>query len=129
MDKVIKEYATDKFVSVVLWDSQTLQEIYEKSGELADSSEYQVHYWSLNMQKVFEDGSILVVQIPTTIFNYPQEVAGDSIDFELKDVEDVSNALAPIQELEVAKLMPLVEKHFEGFTFQSVSLNTLHRHP
>ena len=51
MDKIIKEFTTDKFVSVVLWDSQTLQEIHEKSGELADHSEYQVHYWSLKMQK------------------------------------------------------------------------------
>ena len=129
MDKVIKEYTTDKLVTIVLWDNQTLQEIYNNSGELADTCEYQVHYWSLNIQKIFEDGSILVIQIPTTIFNYKQEVAGGSIDFELKDVEEVSNALEPIQELESAKRMPLVEKNFKDFTFQSVSLNTLHRHP
>ena len=129
MDKVIKEYTTDKLVTIVLWDNQTLQEIYNNSGELADTCEYQVHYWSLKIQKIFEDGCILVIQIPTTIFNYKQEVAGGSIDFELKDVEEVSNALEPIQELEIAKLMPLVEKNFKDFTFQSVSLNTLHRHP
>lgn len=129
MDKIIKDTTVKNFATIVLWDNETLQEIYQKSGELADKCEYQVHYWSLNLEKVFSDGSLLVIQIPTMLFNYKQEVAGASIDFELKDVEEVSNALQPLQDFEIQTLYPMVQKYFPDFTPKSVSLNTLHRHP
>ena len=129
MDKTINDYDIPNMATIVLWDNETLQEIYQKSGELAQHCEYQVHYWALNLKKVFSDGSLLYIQIPTVLFNYPQEVAGASVDFDLKDVEEVSNQLEPIQQLEIEKLYDTFKAKFPDFEFESVSLNTLHRHP
>lgn len=130
-EKVINDYKARNFVTITLWDDKTLQEIKEKSGELAEDCEYQVHYWSLNLQKVFSDNSVCLVHIPTCIFNYPIEVSHAAIDFDLNDVEKISEMVLPLQQLEVSKALEAV-KHIpelEGFTPISVSLNTLHRHP
>ena len=88
--KKIKDYDTNSLITISLWEDETLHEIGEKSGELAKRNEFQVHYWALNLIKKFSDNSKVVVSIPLVIYNYPQEVAGASIDFELKDVEKIA---------------------------------------
>lgn len=121
---------------IVLWKQETLQEIKKKSGKLADKSEYQVHYWALNLVKDFDNGEKLVIQIPLVIFNYPQTVTGVSISFSLTDVEQISNGLEDLVKEEakkaVAELTTLFEEvdaDINDFKVEVVSLNTLHRHP
>lgn len=117
---------------VTLWKQETLNEITKNSGELAKTNEYQVHYWALNLESNFEDGSKLVIQVPTVIFNYPQKVAPASIDFSLKDVEEASEQLKEWATQEALKAKEAFHKagyKLENFTATSVSLNTLHRHP
>ena len=72
-------------------DSSTLQSIFTSSGPKAVNNEFQVHYWALVMRHTAVDGSLLDVCIPTTFFNYKQEVSGAAINFEMKDVKEMSD--------------------------------------
>ncbi len=117
-------------VVISLWKDETLQDLKVNSGVLAEKNEYQVHYWAVNFRKIYEDGSRLYIHIPTLFFNYKQEVSYASIEFDLNDVEEVSKALEPVQQLEVNKVYEEFKYLLdEGYEMENVSLNTLHRHP
>jgi hypothetical protein len=120
-----------------LWRDKDLQEIRRLSGPLANGCEYQVHYWALTFRIKTED-SILDICIPTTFFNYKQDVTGAHIDFELTDVESQSDALAPVHTMQVQKLInelkvnesirKIIPEEFE-MNLISTSLNSIHKHP
>lgn len=115
---------------ITLWTHEALQAITKNSGPLTKTNEYQVHYWSLNFRKKFVDDSIIDISIPTVFFNYEQQVSGAAIDFELKDVEAISDMIKPLHDVEVSKLDKLLAGTFlKDFQFQSVALNSLHKHP
>ncbi len=122
-------------VGVVLWSEDTLQAITKQSGANAKGNEYQVHYWALNVRITTRDNSRLDVSIPTVIFNYKQEVSPAHIDFELNDVDEVSNALEIIHNIEVNKLLAVVKDQFSEaiavttVEYMSTNLNSLHKHP
>ena len=125
---------TNKVIGFTFWKQETLDAITANSGSLAKSNEYQIHYWAIHLEKEFEDGSKIILQFPTVLFNYKQEVSYAAIEFNLKDVEETSNALRPLQELEIKKLLPELQQHFaeflnNGYKVKSIALNTLHRHP
>lgn len=120
---------------IILISGKTMEEIYKKSGPLASSNEFQVHYWFLNLRFRAEDNSILDIAIPTTYFNYPQEVTSVHIDFELKDVVEMSKTVEPIHNMKVNELqetdiIPNIEKLF-GVQFESMSehSSSIHKHP
>jgi hypothetical protein len=99
-------------------------------------NEYQVHYWFLNGRFTFHDGSILDIAIPTVYFNYKQEVSASSVDFHLKDVNDISDALKDVRNIKVNELLnspfaEAVERVFPDTAFEwfNVNLGTIHRHP
>lgn len=125
----IHDYTVDNYIGISLWTQQALDAITENTGNLASANEYQVHYWSLNMRKVFPDGSLLDISVPTVFFNYKQQVTAASIDFELSEVEQVSDDIYVLHNIEVNKLKPLLDEHFPDFVFTSVGLNSLHKHP
>lgn len=109
-----------------------MQEITDNSDMRSSSTEYQIHYWALTCIKTFEDGSSMTIAIPTVLFNYPQEVSAASVDFELKDVEGVSEQIEILHNIEVNTLMPMIELAFpahDGWEYASTKLNNLHRHP
>jgi hypothetical protein len=106
----------------------TVQEIYQNSGPLANANEFQVHYWALVLRQKFADNSIVDICIPTVFYNYKQEVTSAHIDFDLKDVEEMSKALEPVHNVEVNKLKTLL-KDIPNATLLSVPFNSIHKHP
>lgn len=118
-------------IGILYWSQETLEKLTELSGPLANSNEYQIHYWALVARQTFEDGSILDIAFPTAIFNYEQEVSGAHIDFELKDVKEVSDAIQPIHNVVTNQLLPQLQELFKAVAveFLSVPMNTMHRHP
>lgn len=123
-------------LGITYFNDRTIQEITTNSGKLAKHNEYQIHYWSLNIRFTFGDNSIIDISIPTVLYNYPQKVSTASIDFSLKDVEDLSNKLSTVHQMEVDKLLPKIKDILDTFPYQyktveliSTPLNTLHRHP
>lgn len=121
-------------IGVLYWQQSTLEQIAELSGPLAVANEFQIHYWALVVRMKFVDNSVVDIALPTTIFNYAQEVNPSHIDFELKDVSAVSDALLPIHNMITNQLLPKLQETFvdsEHYTIEylSVPLNTMHRHP
>lgn len=134
----IQTYKDFNNVGVIMMDDEVMQKIKKQSGPLADSCEYQVHYWALIIRAIAADKSILDICIPTTFFNYKQEVSGARIDFELSDVDEVSNKLLPIHNMKINELLAsgsidAIKTMFEseGCEVQllSTNLNSIHKHP
>ena len=131
----IKETKSSKNQGIILISQQAMQEIYEKSGPLANSCEFQTHYWFLNLRYRAEDNSILDIAIPTVYFNYTQKVSGARIDFEMKDVGEISAKVLPIHNMKVGEILKsdfikYIELYF-GVTFEklSVDVGSIHKHP
>lgn len=117
-------------IGISYFKDDTLQEIYKTSGELAENNEFQVHYWALNAIKKYSDNSRLVISYPVVIYNYKQEVTSTSIDFDLTDVEDMSDKLKPIAEVKAKELKEKLSKVLDkDFIYELTPLNSLHRHP
>ena len=121
---------------VILMDDDVMQKIKTQSGPLAPSCEYQVHYWSMVCRIKFQDNSLLDICIPTVFFNYKQEVSGARIDFELSDVDEVSNKLLPVHNIKINELLKSdiidrIEALFPNteLSVLSTNLNSIHKHP
>lgn len=127
--KKIHDKKNNNNIGISLWTEQALQKLRINTGALAKDNEFQAHYWSLNFRREFEDGSIVDISIPTVFFNYKQKVSGAAIDFELQDVEDTSDAIQVLHDIEVNKLLPLLTEKLGAFLPMSVALNSIHRHP
>ena len=112
-----------------------MQDIYTKSGALAERNEFQTHYWFLNFRHIASDNSILDIAIPTVYFNYKQSVSGAHIDFEMKDVAELSAKLLPVHNMKVNELLAgniktELENYFNvSFQAMSVDVGSIHRHP
>jgi len=120
---------------IVLFNSADLKSIRDKSGPLTKQNEYQVHYWALVFRHKAADDSILDIAIPTTFFNYEQTVSSAHIDFELTDVDDVSDAVLPIHNMKAREILDSnfknqLEARF-GVKFEVFSspLSQSHKHP
>lgn len=120
-------------VGILLIREKTLKEITEKSGPLADRNEFQVHYWALVVRSTYPDGSILDLAFPTVFFNYTQQVNPAHIDFELKDVEDMSIAVKPLHDQLAQNIVDQlaigIPPKSVVLEYLSVPMNTMHRHP
>lgn len=120
---------------IIFKDHDALQTIYKESGHLADSCEFQVHYWALVFRHKAEDSSILDIAIPLVYFNYKQTVSGGRIDFDMAEVSEISTKLAPIAQQEAQKVLSSsfqadIQSLFNiDFTPTLVPLNTIHKHP
>lgn len=131
----IKDSKSPKNQGIILISQQAMQDIYEKSGPLANSCEFQTHYWFLNLRYRAEDNSILDIAIPTVYFNYTQKVSGARIDFEMKDVAEISAKVLPIHNMKVAEILkaPFIKnlEYYFGITFEkmSVDVGSIHKHP
>lgn len=121
---------------ILLLNSNTLQDIYIKSGPLANNCEFQVHFWALVARYKFPDNSYLDIGIPTCFYNYKQIVAGATIDFEMDDVSAMSAKTQPIHNMKVNELL---NSSFIQYlnqlipeitpTYIATELNSIHRHP
>jgi len=97
------------------------------------SVEYQHHYWAV-VGRLTVPNQVLDIAIPLVLFNYPQTVSSASVDFELIDVGERSEAVKPLAE---AKVQELIDKGIlaelqeaTGVSdWKLVPMNTVHKHP
>lgn len=131
----IKDQSSLSNHGIILISDQAMQDIYTKSGALAERNEFQTHYWFLNFRHIASDNSILDIAIPTVYFNYKQTVSGAHIDFEMKDVAELSAKLLPVHNMKVNELLAgniktELENYFNvSFQAMSVDVGSIHRHP
>lgn len=121
-------------VGISLWRDEVLQAITENSGPLAKSNEYQVHYWAVVLRYTGDDGSIVDISIPTVFFNYKQKVSTAHIDFELDDVDTISEQIEVLHNIEAKKILDKLSEMVGvlpamEYDVWYTELNSLHRHP
>lgn len=128
----IKDHKNYGFIAI---EQSVLQKIYTQSGPLAATAEFQVDYWALVFRHKFKDNSIVDVSIPLVFFNYPQEVNGAHIDFDMTDVSELSSKLLPVAQKAASDVLATdfkktIETIF-NVTFEEmlIPLNTIHKHP
>lgn len=133
-------------LGILCFTDKDIQKITSNSGTttITNSNEYQVHYWFLNGRFTLQDNSIIDIAIPTVYFNYTQKVTSSSIDFELEDVDTMSEALLPVHNTkvnellsnktfvdEIEKLSTKLTSALGPLSFQwlNINLGTIHKHP
>ena len=95
------------------------------------SVEYQHHYWAA-VGRMEAGGQTLDVCVPVVMYNYPQEVTGASVKFNLAEVEDVSNQLLELADAKTKEFMASCGKKLTktlGLKWSIVPSHTLHVHP
>ena len=124
-----------KHCGVILQKHSVIKDLYVLSGANAKNNEFQMHYWMLVFRHTFEDGGFFDIAVPTCYFNYEQFVTAAHVDFEMKDVSELSAKIEPIHNMITnqilatdfkASLETLFGVQFEAL---SVDVGTLHRHP
>lgn len=131
----LKDMSSNRNQGVILFNHTDLQSIKKNSGPLTKNNEYQVHYWALIFRFKAQDKSILDIAIPTVFFNYKQQVTSGHVDFELDDVDEVSETVEPIHEMKMKEIIDSsfkadIESYFNlEFQMISTGLHTMHKHP
>jgi hypothetical protein len=132
--------ATQKNVGVLLLTQKMLDEYYNNSSELATNSEVQVHYRALNFTAFLADNSSITFTIPTAVYNYTQKVSSAAIDFDLRDVIEMTNSKEVIEVHESKKqellatdffhtVAALLGIEFNDFIVSETDFNNIHLHP
>ena len=124
-----------KHHGIILQKHSIIKDLYALSGPNAKGNEFQMHYWMLVFRHQFEDEGFFDIAVPTCYFNYEQFVTGAHVDFEMKDVSDLSAKLTPLHNMISNQILATdfkarLEAIF-GLSFEplSVDVGTIHRHP
>jgi len=131
--KIVDRNGSD-FFGILFWDRKWIEKIQELSGmDGAYRTEWQFHYWAL-VGRTIVDTQILDVALPLVAFNYPQEVGGASVEFDLKDVQEMSEVTREVAELKAQSIMDsdfmkTLEKELHISEWNLVSFNSIHAHP
>ena len=125
--------STGDLFGVLLLQQETLDEIFEQSGPLAVSNEFQFHYTSL-VGKLQNQGQELYISIPLVCYNYKQTVSGAHIGFNLEDTETMSDDTLEIAQMKAAEFLSTdtrtqIESIFGELDWHVATLQTMHRHP
>ena len=128
-------------LNINIMPASALQTLFDNSGSLAKNSEFQAHYWALNiMFDEIEELKNVIINVPIAMFNYKQEVSGAHIDFDLVDVLKTSEETKSIAETQAGSFIQtnentikeMIQKIFHKnikLKYELSPLNSIHRHP
>jgi len=133
LKKPIDTKRSDKLV-FVFFDGKTLNTITEMCLPRAGTSEFQVHYRSLAVH-IEKDGFEVVFSIPTSFYNFDQEVSTGSVDYELDDIDneaekvkEASNKVASDILTQIPFFGALKQMGY-SVSFKEGNFGSIHRHP
>ena len=125
-------------LSLVLYSKKWLQDITRECIEAAGASEFQIGYRALVVRLTKGETQFLIT-IPTATYNFPQEVSGARVDYELEDVEKFGKQVSDDSMKAVTELidkMPVLNAlsavaESTGFKYEIFESNcgSIHRHP
>ena len=133
-----KDFEDRSKLSLVLYTQSWLEAIKDECLEQAKASEFQIGYRALVVRMINHNSEFLIT-IPTATYNFPQEVTGAHIDYELLDVTKHAEMASPHSMEKVATLlkdMPILthleamsqDKGYE-YTVKEINCGSMHRHP
>ena len=133
-----KEFKDSGKLSLVLYSKQWLQNITAKCIEAAGASEFQIGYRAL-IVRLTKGETQFIVTLPTATYNFPQEVSGARVDYELEDVEKFGKQVSEDSMKGVSEIigkMPVLDAlnavaEANGFEYEIFESNcgSIHRHP
>lgn len=123
-------------LNLVLFKQQFLNNLAARCLPNAGSSEFQTHYRAVQVivQDKEQPMHRLVFTIPTIFFNFSQTVTSGSVDFDLREVAQIS-ASKKNESLQMAQKIASVfpSTFFEGLGFEvsvrEAEIGSIHRHP
>lgn len=120
-------------LTLVFYKHQDLKQIKELSGNLANSNEYQVHYFALVRTEKTDNVWVSFV-FPLIYYNYKQQVSTATIDFDMADVTEKAKELGKLAALKANVMKELVKDIptlFENskVEYKLTFYNNIHRHP
>ncbi len=127
----IKQYNK---LNYVVMNQEVLNTIMKKCLPKAEGSEFQFHYWALQVKLTANDGRMFTFTFPLAFFNFNQTVTGGSVDFNLIEVDQEAQKVKE----PAKKLAKLIMKSFPKKIFQDLGFNvkfefgdtgSIHRHP
>jgi len=122
-------------LSIALFKQSALDKIAEVCLPKAGGSEFQVHYRGVQFIITKDnEPKRIVFTVPTVFFNFPQTVTTASVDYNLDEVADLSNQVAPISAKmaeQIAAAFPLKYFQNQGFNIEAreLEMGSMHRHP
>jgi hypothetical protein len=122
-------------LNIVLFKQSTLNKIGDLCTPVADRSEFQVHYRS--MQFIFTEEQTnkrVIFTIPTVFFNMTQKVTSISVKFTFDEVAEMSQKVSEISQTmaqSFIKAFPVEFFKAQGFTVEAreAEIGSIHRHP
>ena len=133
MTEPIDTERSDK-MSIVFFDTKTLNAITKMCLPFAKGSEFQIHYRALTVHIEKNDFEVMF-SIPTTFYNFDQEVSSGSVDYELDDIDNEAEKVKPTSDEIVQKLLAdlpfftaLEELGFK-VSLKEGNSGSIHRHP
>jgi len=131
-NKIVDTVDLNNF-GVLLHDMKTIETFQEKSGMQGKYRvEYQHHYVAA-IGRIEAGGQILDIAIPLVMYNYPQEVSGAAIEFNLPEVAEMNEKAIPLavkkfEELQDCNMFEaLVNMGFNNWEISGFHSN--HQHP
>jgi len=128
------ESSRDDHLLFVGHKQAVLNKIQEKCLPIAHGSEFQFHFRALQIKIKNDKNEVVVLTFPTVYFNFPQKVTTGSVDFNLVEVNQVSEQIKPLS-MEIAKkiIKAFPKKLFtdKGYEVKFVEgeVGSIHRHP
>lgn len=123
-------------INICLYDSRSIQKMVDICLPHANSSEFQIHYHSLqvHLKKKDKKGTV-VITIPLAYYNFKQKVDTSSVEMEMKDVNESSKISLEFTKEKMNELfnkMPLLNNlHLLDYevNFTMSDNGSIHRHP
>lgn len=131
----ITEKINNNDTAIVLFKSKDLKDFKEKSGELANTCEFQCHYTALVRIEEFEDKSKQYLIFPLIYYNYPQKVTSTTIGFDMKEVAKISKEVfEPSKNIYKLLKKKLIDSGIDfgkenKVLYKMTMFNTIHKHP
>jgi len=121
-------------INYVIMNQEILNNIMKKCLPKAGGSEFQFHYWALQIKLASSNGRRFTLTYPLAFFNFPQTVTGGSVDFNLPQVDNEAQKVKePAKKLAKILMSSFPKEFFQenGFTvkFEFGDVGSIHRHP
>ena len=129
--KTVKKKDT---LSVVFFNQKTLNDIATMCLPKANRSEFQVHYRGIQITIKNNNGKRIVFTIPTVFFNMPQKVTSSSVNFNLNEIQKISDEVQEISGAYAKSYLQAFPTEFfkqRGYEieFHEYEMGSIHRHP
>jgi len=119
------------YKGVLLFPEELFDKARIKLGMDNSDVEYAYHFVGLTISHVDANGEYLYITVPVVLFNYPQVVTEEAVEFHLDDVSKYSDIALDMATNKVlnSKVADYIISKYQQSDFNVSSFHNVHRHP